>query len=88
MDAVIVVINFLFSVFYLILVVRALLPWIPHNRQTPLILWFNSLTDPLLNPIRLGLPPAWIGMDVSPFVLLILLWLVQKGIIFVLTGVL
>jgi YggT family protein len=81
MDFVIFVINFLFSVFYVLLAMRAVLPWIPHNRMNPFISPIYQSTEPLLSVIRKGLPPLRLGMDVSPFIMIILLWVVHQVIL-------
>ncbi|MFA4906447.1 MAG: YggT family protein [Candidatus Margulisiibacteriota bacterium] len=86
MGYVISTINVLFSVYYFIMVLRAILPWIPHNREHALIKPIYRLTDPVLAPIRMGLPPPKVGMDVSPFIAIILLWLVQQIIVHSLGG--
>ncbi len=80
MDLMIFIINLLFSLVYIILIVRAILPWLTANRDNLIV----RLTDPILNPIRQGLPPQKIGMDVSPAVAIIFLWLVQKTLLMVL----
>ena len=81
MDFVVFVINFLFSALYLLLIIRALLPWVPNSKMNPLFGPVYFITEPLLGVIRLGLPPLRIGMDVSPFVVIILLWLVQRALL-------
>ncbi|MBU0671973.1 MAG: YggT family protein [Candidatus Margulisbacteria bacterium] len=81
MDFIIFVVNFLFSASYVLLAVRAVLPWIRHNKQDSLLRPIYLLTDPVLSVIRLGLPPARIGMDVSPYVVIVLLWIAQKVIL-------
>lgn len=86
MDYVISTINVLFSVYYFFMVLRAILPWIPHNREHVLLKPIYQLTDPVLGPIRMGLPPLKVGMDVSPFIVIILLWLVQQIIVHSLGG--
>lgn len=86
MDYVILAINILFSAYYILLALRAFLPWVPQNRMIWWARLISGLTDPLLNPIRLGLPPEKIGMDVSPFVGIILAWLLQHFIINYLLG--
>lgn len=78
--------NLLFGVCYFFLVLRAVLPWIPHNRMNPLIRPVYDLTDPVLNPIRVALPPQKIGFDVSPFVGIILFWLLQGFVVNYLLG--
>ncbi|MFC1571282.1 YggT family protein [Candidatus Margulisiibacteriota bacterium] len=79
MDFVVFVINFLFSVGYILLAVRAVLPWIPHSKNLLSPVYF--LTDPVLSVIRKGLPPLRIGLDAAPFILIILLWVVQRLIL-------
>ena len=78
MDFIVFIINFLFTVYYLLLALRAILPWLPHDRRSPLFSPIYALTDPVLAPIQLGLPPQRIGMDVSPFVAIFLFWLARN----------
>lgn len=81
MDFIIFVINFIFSALYIMIAVRAVLPWMPHSQVNPILRPIYLLTDPLLSVVRIGLPPGRIGMDVSPFVAIILLWLVHQVIL-------
>jgi uncharacterized protein YggT (Ycf19 family) len=85
MDFVIFVINFLFSVAYIILAIRAVIVWIPLSKMNPFVRIVYLITEPLLSIIRLGLPPLRIGMDVSPFVMIILLWILHQVILKLLT---
>ena len=85
MDFVIFVINFVFSAIYILLAVRAVLPWIPQLKNSPLARPVYLVTDPALSVIRLGLPPERIGMDVSPFIMIILLWVVHQVILKILS---
>ena len=81
MDFVIFVLNFLFSVIYIALAIRAVLPWLPHDRSHPVLRPLYLATEPLLSVIRLALPPAKIGLDVSAFIMIILFWVVQQVIL-------
>ncbi len=82
MGYVIGAINFAFALFYLLLILKAILPWLTRER----IELLDRLTDPVLGPIRLGLPPEKIGIDASPFIAIILFWLVQRLVIMLLGG--
>jgi YggT family protein len=86
MGPLIFIIKFLFSVYYIILALRAVLPWIPHDRTNVFIQPVYRVTDPVLNPIRAGLPPMKIGFDVSPFIAIFLFWLLQRLIVYLLGG--
>lgn len=84
MGPMISLINLAFSAYYVLLVARAILPWLPHDRAQSLIKAVYQLTDPVLDPIRIALPPLKIGYDVSPFLALIFCWLLQRLMILLL----
>jgi uncharacterized protein YggT (Ycf19 family) len=63
---------------------RAILPWMPQSKTNPFVKPLYKLTDPVLSVIRAGLPPARMGMDVSPFIIIILLWIAHQLILRVL----
>jgi uncharacterized protein YggT (Ycf19 family) len=67
-----------FSLFYVLLVARAVAPWLSRSRTDNRLQLLYAATDWLLNPIRAGLPPGKIGMDVSPYVAIILIYLIQS----------
>ena len=78
-------INLAFDVAYVLIVIRAFLPYIPHNRYHPIIKPAYDATEPLLSIIRKGLPPARIGLDASPFIAIILLYLLQQVLLKILS---
>ncbi|MDD3074401.1 MAG: YggT family protein [Eubacteriales bacterium] len=77
-DSIIRILDGLFSVFYLVLTARILLTWIPvqpGGLLADIIDVLNSLTEPLLAPIRKIIPPIPLGMgylDLSPLILMLL----------------
>jgi YggT family protein len=73
-------INLGFDLAYVLIVVRAFLTYLPHNRYHPIIKPAYDMTEPLLSVIRKGLPPMKIGLDASPFIAIILLYLLQQGL--------
>jgi uncharacterized protein YggT (Ycf19 family) len=74
-------INLVFDVAYVLIVVRAFLTYLPHNRRQMFIKPIYDATEPMLSVIRKGLPPAWIGLDASPFIAIVLLYLLQQVLI-------
>lgn len=71
-------INMAFDVMYLLVVIRAFLTYLPHNRFHPLIKPAYDATEPLLSMIRKGLPPSTLGFDAAPFIAIVLLYLLQQ----------
>ncbi len=68
----------IFNAFLYILIIaiiaRALLSWFPISRTNPLVQLVHQITDPLIEPVRRVMPRT--GMiDLSPMIVVIVLWL-------------
>ena len=83
---VIALIRLLFQAFYVLLIIRVLLSWVPGVAQDhPVVDFVFRATSPLLAPIRRVMPPVG-GVDLSPLVAILLLTLVQSLVINLLEG--
>lgn len=71
------IISALFGLYYLVLIARALLPMLGLSYAHPVMRFIYQITEPLLGPIRRRLPPTS-GLDFSPLVLMIILWIVEQ----------
>lgn len=82
-DRLILLIDGLLSVFYLLLVARIVLTWIPARPGgilADIIEVLYSLTEPVLAPLRKIIPPLPLGemyLDLSPLILILLLNIVR-----------
>ena len=81
------VINQLFYFYYILLIIRIFLTWIPSIDwdQQPYA-WMRSVTDPFLNIFRGLIPPIGGVLDISPVIAIILLQLLQGLIVGALSG--
>jgi len=62
-----VIVNAVFRVYYVLIFVRILLSFVPHNPYQPLIRFVYEITEPWLGIFRRLVPP--LGMiDISPLV--------------------
>ncbi len=59
-----------------LLLVSSLLSWFQPDPRNPLVRLIHAIVDPLLLPVRAVLPPVG-GMDFSPMVVMIILWILQ-----------
>ena len=66
---------FLNSLVVLILA-RVVLSWLYPNLRNTLVFWVWRLTEPILSPLRRILPHS--GIDFSPWVALILIFLARR----------
>lgn len=69
----------LVDLYSLVVLVAVVLSWIRLDRRHPLVSVVDSLTEPVLGPIRRALPPMG-GLDFSPMLLLLVLQ-VLKGLL-------
>eukprot|EP01047_Picozoa_sp_COSAG01_P000245 COSAG01_NODE_4_length_55812_cov_1344.168109_7_plen_87_part_00 len=71
-------IDFIFQALYLVLIIRVLLSWIPHNTYHPLISPIYRVTEPMLKPFQ-NIIPSWkIGIDLSPILAFFALGIIRR----------
>ena len=68
-------------IYELILIARVVISWIRVDPYHPIVQWIIKLTEPVLAPIRMLLPTARIGLDLSPLIVLILIQVVERIIL-------
>lgn len=74
-------VQFLFQAFYVLLIIRVVLSWVPGVAYDhPAVRFVYRATSPVLNPLRRVVPPVG-GLDLSPLVAILLLTLVQSLVI-------
>ncbi|HEY7415295.1 MAG TPA: YggT family protein [Ktedonobacteraceae bacterium] len=79
-------ISTLAELLILAIIIRAILSWLTGvSVLAPIARFFNMITDPLIEPIRRRLPPVG-GLDLSPLVALVLIWLVETVLLALLGG--
>lgn len=76
-------IHALFALYTFAVIARALLPVFGLSYAHPVMRFLYTITEPLLDPIRRRLPYGG-PVDFSPLVLLILLWLAEQILIWLL----
>ena len=67
----------LLKIYGYIIIVRAIISWVNPNPYNPLVRLIRGLTDPVLEPIRRLLPDMG-GLDISPFVALLIIWILMS----------
>ena len=75
------VINQLFYFYYLLLIIRIFLTWIPSiDWDSQPFDFMRSLTDPFLNIFRGIIPPIGGMLDISPIIAFFALQFLQIGV--------
>ena len=63
----------IFAILDLFVWARLIISWIPHDPYNDITRIVYKITEPMLKPIRDIIPASSLGIDISPFILLILL---------------
>ena len=64
------ILTYIIDLYSLIVFVAVILSWVQLPDNNPVVRFVNSLTEPLLRPIRRALPSMG-GLDFSPIILLV-----------------
>ncbi len=71
------IISTILSLLTYAIIIRAVLSWIKPNPNNPLVRLLIKVTDPIMRPLERIIPPLG-GLDISPFIAIILIQLVQR----------
>ena len=79
----------LLRLYSFLIIAAALISWVQPNPYNPIVQFLRRATEPVLRPIRAVLPPERMGgLDISPMIVLLLIWYVVPELLAVLlTGV-
>jgi YggT family protein len=63
------ILDLVLNVMAWLIIIRALLSWVSPDPLNPIVQFLNTVTEPLLAPIRRLMPPAWrFSFDFSPLI--------------------
>ncbi|GAA4715677.1 YggT family protein [Brevibacillus fulvus] len=73
------IINFVFQVYYYMIIAYVLMSWVPQMRDTGIGQLLERLVDPYLSIFRRFIPSLGF-IDISPIVALIALYFAENGL--------
>ncbi|MEN6332342.1 MAG: YggT family protein [Smithella sp.] len=71
------VIDIVLSLYMWIIIIRALITWVNPDPYNQIVIFLNRITEPVLRPIRRKLPFNSMGMDFSPFIVVLIIIFLQ-----------
>jgi YggT family protein len=72
-------IEVVLSIYYWLILIRALLSWVNPDPFNPIVQFLERLTEPVLAPVRRFLPPM--GVDLSPIVVFLIILFLKSFIV-------
>ena len=79
--AVAVILQYLITILTWVIVIRALISWVNPDPYNVIVQILHRITEPLLAPIRRIIPMHGMGIDISPIIVILLLWFVRLFIV-------
>ena len=75
------IINNVFNLLQMLIMIRVVLSWIPHNPYNQLIQLVYQITDIILKPLRDFFQLQTVGVDFTPIIAFFLLGFIKKILI-------
>jgi YggT family protein len=75
------IINLVLWAFMWIVIARAILSWVSPDPYNPIVRFIHNVTEPVLHQIRTRVPVNFGGIDLSPIIVILVIYLIQNWII-------
>ena len=76
------ILDILFTIFYWLILIRALISWVNPDPDNALVQFLYKTTEPVLEPIRRRMPLNFrFGLDLSPLIVILLIMFLQSFLI-------
>ncbi|BFH61498.1 YggT family protein [Paenibacillus azoreducens] len=80
MTDVIIIVQYLFRIYFYMIIVYVLMSWLPNIRESFIGEFLGKLVEPYLSPFRRFIPPIMGVIDISPIVALFVLQFAERGV--------
>ena len=81
------VLDIIITVFYWIIIVRALISWVNPDPFNPIVQFLQRMTEPILSPIRRIFKMQFWTIDISPIIAILCLIFIQNFFVRTLTDI-
>jgi len=81
LGAVAKIIDIALTLYMWIIIGRAVISWVNPDPYNPIVRFLNSVTEPILYPLRRRLPISLVGMDFSPIIVILAIIFVQSFLV-------
>ncbi len=71
------VIDIVLTLYMWIIIIRALITWVNPDPYNQIVIFLHRITEPVLRPIRRKLPFNSMGIDFSPFIVVLIIIFLQ-----------
>jgi YggT family protein len=69
--------NLVITAYIWIIIASAIISWVNPDPHNPIVRFLHRVTEPVLRPVRYRLPTLAMGLDLSPMVVILVLYFVD-----------
>lgn len=81
------VLAFVLDALWWLVIIRALLSWVSPDPANPIVQFVETITEPILYPLRQLVPAYKLGIDVSPILAILILYFLKSFLVQTLIGI-
>ena len=74
-------VNLVLTAYMWIIIARAVLSWVNPDPFNPIVRFLYRVTEPVLRPVRRRLPTYQMGLDLSPMIVLLVIFFLQRFLV-------
>ncbi|MDQ5987276.1 MAG: hypothetical protein CSYNP_03013 [Syntrophus sp. SKADARSKE-3] len=71
------IIDIVLTLYLWIIIAQALISWVNPDPYNPIVRFLYRVTEPVLGPVRRWLPLRGMGIDLSPMVVILVIYFLQ-----------
>ena len=80
-EAIAALLHFVLNIYIWILVARAIISWVNPDPFNPIVRFLYRVTEPVLRPVRNALPLQGLGLDLSPMIVLLIIYVLDRFLV-------
>jgi YggT family protein len=80
-EALAALLSLLFNIYIWILIARAIISWVNPDPSNPIVRFLYRVTEPVLRPVRNLLPLQGLGLDLSPMIVLLIIYVLDRFLV-------
>lgn len=81
LNAIAQTLSFILNSLWFIILLSALVSWVNADPYNPIVRFLTGVTEPLLRPIRKYVPPIGGRVDISPLILILIVFFLQHFLV-------
>ena len=75
------VLGVVLNIYMWVVIIRALLSWVNPDPYNPIVQFLQRATEPALRPLRKLVPPWKIGIDLSPLIVILIIYFLEIAVV-------